>query len=243
MDANSLCDITPETLNGWFNQQLQRVTPASAKSYLSWISVFLDWCVKEQLLGANPARWVDLPPVRKPFRKNFVPAKTVNKLIINCDDRELKYCLFCGFHAGMRFGEVVMSKPGWFDLPAKVVHVMRDAHFDTKDHEDRSIPLTDAFAEFLWDYGLPSPYMIAPSAWSDKAPYRFTFKRRFTHYVQSQGVEMTFHDCRRAFCSLHVSSGTSLYKVAKWIGDGIQVVEKHYGHLAAYDPEINEAFK
>ena len=48
----------------------------------------------------------------------------------------------------------------------------------------------------------------------------------------------TFHDARRTFASLLVSSGVSLYKVARWLGDGVRVVEKHYGHLQPDNGDI-----
>src|SRR4029077_1042413 len=122
--------------------------------------------------------------ITKPFRHRFVSAATVRMLIAQCDDPELKYCLFCGFHSGLRFNEVIMSRPEWFDIERGVLHVMRSASFETKDHEDRSVPITDEFAAFLRIYGLRKPYMIAPEANSVKAPYRFTFRKRFLTYDQ-----------------------------------------------------------
>ncbi len=37
-------------------------------------------------------------------------------LISECPDRELKFILYCGFHAGLRKGEIVQARPEWFDL-------------------------------------------------------------------------------------------------------------------------------
>ena len=53
---------------------------------------------------------------------------------------------------------------------------------------------------------------------------------------------LTFHDLRRTFASLHVSRGTSIYKVARWLGDRVDVVEDHYGHLIPNDSEINSVW-
>jgi hypothetical protein len=36
-----------------------------------------------------------------------------------------------------------------------------------------------------------------------------------------------------------VSEGESIYIVAKWLGDGVQVVERSYGHLAPSAGNIN----
>jgi site-specific recombinase XerD len=49
---------------------------------------------------------------------------------------------------------------------------------------------------------------------------------------------VTAHVMRHTFAALLLSGGVSLYKVARWLGDGAKVVEDHYGHLVAEDQEI-----
>lgn len=44
---------------------------------------------------------------------------------------------------------------------------------------------------------------------------------------------------RHTFASLLVQAGVSVYKVARWMGDGVEVVEAHYGHLSPGDRDIN----
>jgi hypothetical protein len=44
---------------------------------------------------------------------------------------------------------------------------------------------------------------------------------------------------RRSFGSNRASAGTSIYKIAVWLGDKIEVVERSYGHLIPQDQEIN----
>jgi hypothetical protein len=54
---------------------------------------------------------------------------------------------------------------------------------------------------------------------------------------------ITIHDMRRSFASVLVSSRKcSVYEVSRWLGDGIEVVEKHYGHLTPHDGAISLAF-
>src|SRR6185503_7207745 len=100
-----------------------------------------------------------------------------------------------------------------------------------KDREERHVPLTRAFVDFLRnDYAnwRQSDYMIAPDKRKGRWRYRHDFRKAFLTYTRSQGVATTFHDARRTFASLLVSAGVPLYKVARWLGDGIRVVEKHY---------------
>jgi integrase len=233
--------VSRDAMQLWIDELT--VKPSTVAAYVFTVRKFFDWCIAQGLRADNPANNIVVPRCRKPFRKTFVSAQIVAKLIGDCHDKELQYCLYAGFHAGLRFSEVVASRPAWFNLSQQTLSVLRSEDYDTKDHTDRDIPLTDRFMEFLDDYGFPEPFMIAPHKLSAvKHRYRFDFSNRFENYVRAQGVKMTFHDCRRTFCSLHVQAGTNVYKVAKWIGDDVEVVQRHYGHLEKSDPEINRAF-
>jgi integrase len=235
--------VSREALEAWTEAKLEVVKISTVAAYLFAVRQFLDWCKDRGLRSDNPALAIKLPQHHKPFRKVFVSKSTVRMLIQSCADLELRYCLYCGFHAGLRFGEVVASRPEWFSLGERLLQVTRSKDFDTKNHDDRTVPLTEEFHSFLRLYGLRSPFMIGPHKKRAAAHrYRFDFSARFEHYVRSQGVYITFHDCRRTFASLHVSSGTSPYKVAKWLGDTFAVVERHYGHLEPSDREVNRAF-
>jgi integrase len=238
MQAQHPRAITTETLQIWMDEKLNSVKPSSVASYAQWIGLFFDWCLSRQLIEKNPVTGLSLPRTRKPFRRNFLLPGQVDRLISECIDQELRYCLYCGFHAGLRLNEVVMSRPGWFDLDSGLLHVTQGINFETKDRDDRTIPLTESFWRFLKAYGLREPYMIAPKK-SEGKIYRVYFRKRFIRYVSSKGVAMTFHDCRRTFASLLVSRGVSVYKVSKWLGDGVQVVERHYGHLLPNDRDVN----
>jgi integrase len=237
--------LSKESLQFWFKQKQGKVKPATLAAYLFTLHKYCAWAVAQGLLPSDPTSAIHLPPVRKPFRKTIVSLPTVRRLLAECQDPLLLYTMYCGFHAGLRFGEVVQSRPEWFSMSERLLHVTRCEAWDTKDHEDRTVPLTDQFHAFLTDsYGLPSPFMIAPKKLKAyRHRYRFDFSTRFENYVKSKGVATTFHDCRRTFCSLHVSAGTSVYKVAKWIGDDVNVVTRHYGHLSPSDSEINRAFE
>jgi integrase len=243
-DCVSLDAVSTQSLQVWADQKREKVKTASVAAYLFSIRQFFDWLIAQGIVtGNNPAIGVFIPRYRKPFRKVFVSCATVKRLISECEDQELKYCLFAGFHAGLRFNEVVMSRPEWFSLHEALLHVTRSEDWDTKDHEDRTIPLTDDFLAFLRVYGLKVPWMIA----QHKKPggrhrYRFDFSRRFENYVRSKDVHMCFHDARRTFASLHATAGTSIYKIACWLGDDVDVVQRCYAHLCPADFEINRAF-
>lgn len=57
--------------------------------------------------------------------------------------------------------------------------------------------------------------------------------------MEKGGVKCTIHDARRSFASNLLSNGESIYTVAKWLGDRVDVVEKGYGHSAPSGGNIN----
>jgi integrase len=113
----------------------------------------------------------------------------------------------------------------------------------TKDRSNRTIPLTERFADFLTDYlaGRESAeYVLAPEKTAKGLnKYRYDTSKRVRSRFDRCKVNSTFHDIRRSFASNRASAGVSIYKIAAWLGDGIEVVQRSYGHLAPQDTEIN----
>src|ERR1700693_3024355 len=168
-------------LQAWFDRQLPRIKVSTAAAYLHWVKAFLQWCMRDRRLTlCNPAMEVVVPRHSKAVRRHFLKLKDLEKLIDNCADPELRYCLYCGAHVGMRYEETVMSRPEWFDLDAKLVTITASEAWEPKDRENRTVPLTDEFAEFLEGYGTPGAFMIgAHKLKKGKDRYRFNFKKRY----------------------------------------------------------------
>jgi integrase len=228
-------------LQTWFNRKKQTIKTATVAAYLTHVRTFLEWAREERhLLLYNPADKVRVPKFSKAVRRNFLPLRTAQKLIDNCMDEQLRFVLYCGIHAGFRFGEAMMARPEWFDLDNKLIHIQVSEDWAPKNGKGRTIPMSDEFHAFLEIYGLRSPYMIAPEKeFSARSRYRFDISRRFDRLTMQCQINCTFHDLRRTFCSLKVSAGVSLFKVAKWAGHGMQVCEAHYSFLVPSDDEIN----
>jgi integrase len=114
--------------------------------------------------------------------------------------------------------------------------------FILKDRENRVIPLSKDFKEFLAGFLRErdgDSYILRPGQERGASEYRYDFKRAIGSHFKRCGVECSIHDMRRSFASNLVSRGVSIYKVARWLGDGVPVVEKSYGHLAPADRDID----
>lgn len=220
------------------------LSDTTANGYIMLIRAFFRWVVEvEKIRRDNPAAAVKLAKVTVKARLDFCEKALRDKLIAECPREDLRFVLFCGFHVGMRFQEIVEAKAVWFDLAAKHVHLRKHPGIDFKDGEERTVPMTNALAQFLAGYGLREPYMLHPDKAKGKSIYRWDFGLPFEKYMASQGVPwVTPHIMRHTFASLLASAGVSIYKIAQWLGDDVRVAQRHYAKLSPGDLDIERAF-
>jgi integrase len=240
-DAGNLNGIRTATAEKWFRSVQDRCAGSTAVAYLQQARHFFGWMVDHGRMTRNPFTGIAPPLVRPAARRRVLSEREAADLMKACANDGLRFALFCGLHAGLRKDEVVNARPEWFDLSAGLLHVQASADWHTKDRDNRTVPLTDEFKKFLTGYGLPAPFMLPGRRQTrGRWRYRYDFRRPFERLCVEAGViGITFHDLRRTFASRLVSRGVSVYKVARWLGDGLAVVERHYGHLQPQDDEIN----
>ena len=236
--------ISQRGVQRWFDHHRDR-NPHTAADYLQTVQLWFKWLVENGKLQSNVALNVRVPKLPMRRRRKFLLPQQALKLLDAADDNPgLKFAIYCGLHAGLRKMEVIEARPDWFDMEAGLLHIQSTETFQPKDRDNRTIPLTTEFKDWINNfYGVRSPFMLEPKTEHGRYRYRFDFRKSFIGLAKRCGLEwLTFHDLRRTFASLHVSRGTSIYKVARWLGDGVDVVEKHYGHLIPQDSEINAAW-
>jgi integrase len=240
--------VTHARLRKWLDAEIDAGRAPNAVQVFGRLRRLFRWLVLERRMPADPSEGISVPKVAPRLRRRFLTREQADMVLERCGEPGLRFALYCALHAGMRKGEIVASRPDWFDLKAGLLHIQNTDDFLIKDRDDRTVPLTAEFLEFLTGYGLRSPYMLESTKphlkGKRKGRYRYDFRRPFTDHMKACGLEdFTFHDLRRTFASLLVSSGVSVYKVGKWLGDGVAVVEKRYGHLIAADEDINRAWR
>jgi integrase len=177
-------------------------------------------------------------------RRNWVRKEEITRILDAAnEDLVLKFSLFCGFDAGLRRSEISEAKVGWFDLENRLIYVSEHENFVPKDRDNRPIPLTARFAEFLKAYLAgrdKNEYVLAPEKTvKGESKYRYDTNKRVRSHFERCKVRATYHDMRRSFGSNRASSGVSIFKIANWLGDKIEVVEQSYGYLVPQDDEIN----
>ena len=250
--ATEVRTITTEQLQQWYEWLTRRksepLTESTAHSYLLRVRGLFNHLVRKNKVRDNPVVGVEMAKLENGVRRQFCDSGLTQKLIDECRDRELRFVLFCGFHAGLRKEEIIQARPGWFDLEQGLLHITHTADWQTKDKDERTIPLTQAFRDFMQNEmggaaGLPAPFIIAPKKVQGRARYRYDFRKPFEVYMAAQHCAwVTPHVMRHTFASLLASRGVSIYKIAKWLGDGVEVTQKHYAQLLPKDDDIEKGF-
>ena len=230
--------VTPDQASKFYQYLRTTMSEAGAQCYMRSLRSIWSWIAAKHHLPVNPFS-LKMKKLAKSPRRDFVSAADRDKLIKKAKG-EMKLILMLGFHAGFRKMEIVEARPEWFDLENGLIHVSKTETFVPKDSDDRPIPMKEVLKDFLKTYKkLPSPFVVAPDVVHGRAEYRYDFRRPFNEFVATHKVACTSHTMRRTFASLLVSSGVSIYKVAKWLGDEVATVEKSYAHLIANDKDID----
>jgi integrase len=260
-------EITPARLDAWLAvYEKNGRSQQTIRMYAAYVKTFVNWVYKSGHLASNALESYDLPEEKPMGRKNGLRKAEVAKVIEAVEPKysanakpatiekakqaaeDLKFVLYCGFHAGLRRKEIAMAKVSWFDLDHRLIHAqnMPEEGYALKDEENRTIDMSDGFRAFLIDYlknRKSGEFVLRPEKAQGTWKYRYDFSRLVEGHFESLEVQCSIHDMRRSFASNAVSSGISLYIVAKWLGDGYEVIERSYGHLAPNTGEINKVVK
>jgi len=245
-----LHDLQPDSMAQWIKTKKKIKSVETVRSYTKNLKTFRQWLLHQGLVRElDELSMPDQPPVG---RKNWLEQEEVDRIIAAVqpeyppkakpetierakkDADDLRFILHCGFNAGLRRNEISESKTDWFDLQRGLLHVFSNGSFTTKDRDGRTIPMKKPFFEFLKTYlAGKTGYVLAPDKVKGKGAYRYDANRRVRSHFTKCRTRCTWHDMRRSFASNLVSKGESIYIVGGWLGDGVQVVERSYGHLAA----------
>jgi integrase len=261
--VESPTQVTAEMCQRWYDSMKER-NAHTAKHYIVHLRVFLEYLVvRRKVLRGNPARSVRMIRVRQKAKTDFVQSVGVARILARARwetrqakrmdgnvarARELELMLYMGFDLGARKNEIVEARRAWFDMAPGAVHVSETDTYVPKDGEDRTVPLTARFQRFLareFPDGLPGPWVIHPKKKRGRQLYRYEPKKALAGFFERAGVMSVhgrlpnMHMMRHSFASNRLIAGASLFRVAKWMGDDQETVQRHYGHLMPQDEEIN----
>lgn len=124
MTQRPIAAVTSHDVQKWYDG-LTSVEEGTRQLYVRWLRAFFKFLMQRNRVRDNPVNGIVMARTRPKARKSFLSREQVAKLIDSCECRQLKFILFCGFHAGMRKDEVVEARPEWFHIhgDAPFVHI------------------------------------------------------------------------------------------------------------------------
>jgi integrase len=257
VEGRSLDAIPAKVASDHYKELQERVSETTAQIHIRALRAFFN--AQKKICRINPFADLELGKIDQPARVVFCTKAQRDELIKAEKDDDLQFIFLAGFDAGLRKNEIIEARVFFFDLKGHATHLQNTATLRLKDNEARTIPMTKRFRRFLGRYlkgKKPNDFALKPDVAHGKGTYRYDFHRPFNDFLDAvdeqgeslgrrtrtfNGQRITAHVMRHTFASLLVQAGVSVYKVARWLGDGVAVVEDHYGHLAPKDSDIEKA--
>ena len=247
-------EITEEDVGKFIThlESLKR-TQSTINTYHARLSAFFNFLVQFHKVEENPFdEWgVHKIIPSQIAREKWLGKDEIKKLISKCKDRNLKFVLYCGFHAGLRKQEIIMSKPSYFDIQQRKLNIPftdetpveeKTHRFRTKNLRSRTIPLSDEFHRFLTTFPMGKTFCLEKKGKGFGQRYRYDFRRPLDEFFKEQHVNLTTHGMRHSFASNCIMAGVSTFKVAAWMGNRERTVETHYAHLATGRGDLDGVF-
>src|SRR5205823_3145474 len=121
--------IKTEDIERYYRHLQGRVSESTAQGYITTLRSFLNRQVELKRIRSNPVKGVKLARCDKKSRLLFCSREQRHELIKNAPNDEMKFILYCGFHAGLRKNEIIEARPDWFDLERGSLHVQATESF------------------------------------------------------------------------------------------------------------------
>lgn len=257
-----LSEVTHEMVKGFYLSELRRgLSPGTVHKVWLDIRALFTWAIAKGKIRVNPALGVeskdgDIQPVKVKPRVLYCEQVLQDQLINNCLREDVKFVLVMGFHAAMRFNEILHAVPEWFDRKHRIIKIGDTEHKKFNDvKRARDLSMRPEVEEFLKEYGMRRPFMLRPDkvlrarSWSKKSAgpplYRWDFSLPLREYLKTQmwqGADCTWvtpHVMRHTFASLLLLQGVPPFIVAQAMGDSLKTVLGTYGHMNARFHSIN----
>ena len=261
--------VSQSDVLAFYEYKKKKVVETTAQSYVTGVlGSFFTWLkVERKVISKSPVDGIKLPRIdtKSAAKSRFCSEELRDRLLAGWENipeaildktrsKWIGFVLHAGFDAGMRKNEIIEARPEWFVLKNDgagnfkgVINIGKTPTFVPKDREARTIPMSQVFVSYLQKYPFEKgKWCIASEKVRGKAEYRYDFERPYKTYIDWIAKELeqdlawvTPHVMRHTFASLLASSGVSLYKIAKWLGDTPATTEKHYAHLQAEDDDVD----
>jgi integrase len=259
-----LCNLAQGVLLDARARVAAATSNATANDAFAVLRTYLGWGFNQGLTPNSAIRNIKrlrVPRSERQPRAWWTPDEVELALQLAAKDEQAHIAVplvALGCLAGMRPEEIIMQRWSDIDLDmldpktgsAKpIIHVVGHDGWEPKDSEARDIPVSERLRSILLRWRKPNGYLLEADVVRTKRKegantYRYdpkkVWKRLMAAVVAAGGKRITAYGMRHSFSSNFLIAGVSDVKVARWMGHAdTRMVHKHYGHLLAYDADIN----
>lgn len=220
------------------------LAPATVRRNIESLGRLLTRAVEDGVLAANPVAKVRLPRSAKRVPR-FLTQEQRRALLAAAEahSRDAYLLIALAVLLGLRKAELGALRWEHVDLQQKIVHIVNDEHFTTKNAKNRAVPICEELLAILTPHAKATGFVLKPRlVYKPKQRYRWEFKNLFDVLIEEADLPdwVTPHVLRHTFASLAAQAGVSLFKIGAWMGHSMTEVTEIYAHLAAYDADINK---
>ena len=202
-------------------------SPKTIRNRLVSLRLFLDWCVKQELLEKNPAREIDLPRLPKKLPKHL-PLDDAKRLLDWTRNYRFAYkfersravaIISLFVFSGIRASELM-------NLKTEDIRFKDESFFirSGKGDKDRLIPMTDDLIIVLSEYlkerdrlKRSCPYFFVSLKLDEKMGAK-AIPRLVKKIREKSGIYFYPHMLRHSFATLMLEGGADIFSISKMLG-------------------------
>ncbi len=173
----------------------------------------------------------------------FHTKEDVQKLLSEAKKRgrQTEWVVLLGVYGGLRKNELLNLRWEALDFDEKEPKLIIPNKTIIK--RPRIVPMSRKIFDALLPHRKQSGYVFENERPSNGIHrYHYDPKKSLDSALKAAGLDIddAFQKMRRTFGSLHLQAGTSIFKVATWLGHSVKVCQRHYAALLTYDGEIDK---
>lgn len=265
----ALAELKAQDIQGFYTEQLERVSANTVIHYHAIIHRALKYAVKTDLIATSPADKVDLPK-KDQFVGSFYDSEEVNNLFAYVSGKNIEVPVRLATFYGLRRSEVLGLKWDAIDFNLNTIiirHTVTSCTLDGKHIEIaadttktksslRTLPLIPSFREMLLalkeqqkvnqrlcgrSYCKDYPGYICINEMGERMKPSY-LTETFKKTLERNGMRIIrFHDLRHSCASLLLANGVPLKQIQDWLGHSdFSTTANIYAHLE-YNSKLTSA--
>lgn len=216
-------NATREEVEAWWRTRYH-LSAASRQNELACLRTFYKWAVKFELRDVDPTRRLDPPPTQNilPRPISMANRDRVFAVLRERGEDDLRRAMALGALAGLRVSEAAALDWSNVDLDSRLVYVRG------KGGKERAVTASPLLLEHILP-ARPSGNVVTGS---ERVLTADALQRRANRFLESLGLNSTFHKLRGSFATEALENGSDIYAVAQVMGWSSVETAKRYISLS-----------